>query len=348
MAVFSRKSGVKVSWLDGRPPRGGELGLQTMVVDAMANQALYKPLLCGREILRKRSYDGSMNASNHPTRRAASARLLTFFSALGIAADAPAKSSPDVLLAQSAPPGLDPAGYWVSEKYDGVRALWDGKTLRFRSGRTVAAPPWFLAKLPAAPLDGELWMGHGTFDALSAAVRRAQPLDTEWQKIKFMVFELPKAPGTFTQRIWQMQAIVKTAQWPQLQAVEQTEVANHAALQARLKAVISAGGEGLMLHRASASVTSGRSDVLLKLKAVQDAEALVVGHEPGKGKFEGMLGALDVKTADGLRFKLGTGFSDAQRQNPPAIGSMVTYSYRDVTPSGKPRFASFLRVYEEG
>ena len=286
----------------------------------------------------------------HPTRRAASARLLAFFSALAIAADVPAKTSPDVLLAQNAPQGLDPAGYWVSEKLDGVRALWDGVNLRFRSGRTVAAPAWFIAKLPATPLDGELWMGRGTFDTLSGAVRRAQPQDDEWRQIKFMVFELPKASGTsttFTQRIWQMQAIVKTAGWPQLQAIEQTQIANHAALQARLQAVIAERGEGLMLHRASAPVTSGRSDVLLKLKAVQDAEAEVVGHEPGKGKFEGRLGALEVQMPGGLRFKLGTGFSDAQRQNPPAIGSTVTYTYRDVTPAGKPRFASFLRVYEE-
>ena len=295
-----------------------------------------------------------MMTANHPparlTRRAVNIRLLTLFSAMGLNAAALAKAGPDVLLAQNAPPGLDPAGYWVSEKFDGVRALWDGKALRFRSGRTVAAPPWFIAKLPATPLDGELWMGHGTFDVLSGAVRRTQPLDAEWQKLKYMVFELPRAEGpstTFTQRIWQMQAIVKSAGWAQLQAVEQTEITSHAALQARLQAVVAAGGEGLVLHRASAPVTRGRSDVLLKLKAVQDAEAEVVGHEPGKGKFEGMLGALEVLTASGLRFKLGTGFSNAQRRNPPAIGSTVTYTYRDVTPAGKPRFASFLRVHEE-
>ena len=295
-----------------------------------------------------------MNPSNYPsaypTRRSVNLRLLAFFSALGLSADVLTKPSDNVLLAQNAPPGLDPAGYWVSEKLDGVRALWDGRTLRFRSGRTVAAPAWFLAKLPATPLDGELWMGHGTFDALSGAVRRTQPLDADWQQVKYMVFELPKAEGastTFTQRIWQMQAVVKAAGWPQLQAVEQIEMANHAALQARLKSVIAAGGEGLVLHRASAPVTSGRSDVLLKLKAVQDAEAEVVGHVPGKGKFEGMLGALEVKAASGQTFKLGTGLSDAQRQNPPAIGSTVTYTYRDVTPSGKPRFASFLRVHDE-
>lgn len=279
-------------------------------------------------------------------RRTFGRHLLALLGAFSPITHALAKTSPGVLLAHNAPRRLNPAGYLVSEKLDGVRALWDGSALRFRSGRAIAAPAWFIAKLPATALDGELWLGRGQFDALSGAVRRAQPVDAEWQQLKYMVFELPKADGSFIQRVAQMQALVKSNGFAQLQAVEQFELANHAALQARLKSVTESGGEGLMLHLASAPVVSGRSDVLLKLKPVQDAEALVVGHVAGKGKFDGMLGALDVKTVSGQRFKLGTGFTDAQRQSPPAIGSTVTYSYRDVTPSGKPRFASFLRVHE--
>jgi DNA ligase-1 len=279
-------------------------------------------------------------------RRAFSQRLLALLGTFVPFANTLAATSSGVLLARNAPRGLNPAGYLVSEKLDGVRALWDGSTLRFRSGRAIAAPAWFTAKLPAMALDGELWLGRGQFDALSGTVRRAQPADAEWQQVKYMVFELPKADGSFSQRTAQLQALVKSASFAPLQAVEQFELANPAALQARLKSVTASGGEGLMLHLASAPVSSGRSDVLLKLKPVQDAEAVVVGHIAGKGKFEGMLGALDVKTPGGQRFKLGTGMSDAQRQSPPAIGSTVTYTYRDLTPSGKPRFASFLRVHE--
>jgi DNA ligase-1 len=279
-------------------------------------------------------------------RRAFNQRLLALLGTLGPFADTLAATSPGVLLARNAPRGLNPAGYLVSEKLDGVRALWDGSTLRFRSGRAIAAPAWFISKLPSTALDGELWLGRGQFDALSGTVRRSQPADAEWQQVKYMVFELPKADGSFSQRTAQLQALVKSASFAPLQAVEQFELANPAALQARLKSVTASGGEGLMLHLASAPVASGRSDVLLKLKPVQDAEAVVVGHIAGKGKFEGMLGALDVKTPGGQRFKQGTGMSDAQRQSPPAIGSTVTYTYRDLTPSGKPRFASFLRVHE--
>lgn len=247
------------------------------------------------------------------------------------------------MLARTAPPGIDPRAYLVSEKLDGVRALWDGQTLRFRSGRSVAAPAWFLAQLPREPLDGELWMGRRRFDDLSATVRRAEPVDAEWRQVRYHVFELPAGGGTFEQRAEEIRALAGGV----VVAVPQWRVASQAALQAKLQEIVAAGGEGLMLHRADAPVATGRSDLLLKLKPQSDAEAVVVGHEPGKGRFAGQLGALELRTPEGVRFKLGTGFTEAQRRHPPPIGSTVTYRYRDLTPAGKPRFASFLRVADE-
>lgn len=246
------------------------------------------------------------------------------------------------LLARNAPGGIDPKPYLVSEKLDGVRALWDGTALKFRSGRTVAAPAWFLAALPKVPLDGELWMGRRSFDALSGAVRRAEPVDAEWRRITYRVFELPAGGGMFEQRADMLKALASDIVVP----VEQQRFASNAELRARLKQVVEAGGEGLMLHRADAPVASGRSDLLLKFKPLADAEAVVVGHEAGKGRFAGQLGALELQTPEGVRFKLGSGFTDAQRRDPPPVGATVTYRYRDLTPSGKPRFASFLRVAE--
>lgn len=277
-----------------------------------------------------------------------SLRFFVLFASSGFAVNAFAKANAEdrVLLAKPAPSGIDPAGYLVSEKLDGVRAVWDGKVLKFRSGRVVAAPAWFMAKLPKIALDGELWLARGQFDVLSGMVRKAKPVDADWQQVKYMVFELPDDDAKFAERAVKLKSIVQNAGFEQLQAVEQFNISNRATLEAKLDDVVQSGGEGLMLHLASSKVTTGRSDVLLKLKPVQDAEAVVVGHIVGKGKFAGMTGALDVKTADGHRFKIGTGLSDAQRKRPPAIGSTITYTYRDLTPTGKPRFASFLRVYE--
>ena len=273
--------------------------------------------------------------------------LLAALLGLAGAAAWPQGAPPALLLANVYAGQVDPSRYLVSEKYDGVRALWDGRTLRFRSGRVVPAPAWFVERLPAEqPLDGELWLGRGRFDALSATVRREPPDNAEWRDVKYMVFELPDAPGSFAERAERIRQIVQASGWPALQAVAQSPVADRAALQRRLTRTVAQGGEGLMLHLASAPYGTGRSDVLLKLKPYLDTEAKVVGHRPGKGKYAGQMGALQVQTPEGRRFLLGTGFDDAQRRDPPPVGSTVTYRYRDLTSSGLPRFASFLRVYQ--
>ena len=263
---------------------------------------------------------------------------------VGLAASAQTAAPPAILLANVYAGQVDPTAYLVSEKYDGVRAIWDGSALRFRSGRPVPAPAWFIACLPKQPLDGELWLGRGRFDALSGLVRRDPPDDAGWREVRYMLFELPDAPGSFEERARAIVALVRGAGCPALQAVEQTRVGNRADLKRRLDRTVAQGGEGLMLHLASAPYATGRSDVLLKLKPYLDTEAKVVGHRPGKGKHAGRMGALELQTPAGLRFRLGTGFSDAQRSDPPPIGSLVTYRYRDLTPSGRPRFASFLRI----
>ncbi len=250
-----------------------------------------------------------------------------------------------VLLAGTYSDDIDPSLYLVSEKYDGVRALWDGKQLRFRSNRVIAAPAWFTARLPSTPLDGELWLGRGRFDELSGIVRSSLPVDDDWKRVNYVVFELPTGTGSFADRAVQLRALVQRTAWPQLQAVAQEAVASRADLQRRLNQVMARGGEGLVLHLASSAVTSGRSEVLLKMKPHQDAEATVIGHRAGQGKYAGQVGALQVQTPQGQRFYLGSGLSDDDRRNPPALGSVVTYRYRELTPQGLPRFATFLRVH---
>lgn len=216
--------------------------------------------------------------------------------ASGLPSALAAPVAPPLLLAEVLRGDVALADYWVSEKLDGARALWDGQRLRFRSGRPVPAPEWFVAGLPPEPLDGELWLGRGRFAELSGIVRRQQPRDDEWRQVRFMVFEQPDGAGSFTERAERLKAIVARAGVPWLQVVEQFRVADRAALQARLDAVVAGGGEGLMLHRADAPYVTGRSDALLKLKPRLDAEATVLAHLPGRGRLAGMMGALLVET----------------------------------------------------
>ena len=251
---------------------------------------------------------------------------------------------PAILLAETYNGQIDVSRYLVSEKLDGVRAVWDGRVLRFRSGNVINAPQWFIDGLPKVPLDGELWLGRGRFERLSGIVRKEVPVDEEWREVRYMIFELPGAPGSFAERAASIRALVRKAGVLWLREIEQFRVVDRPDLARRLNEVVRAGGEGLMLHLADAPYTTGRSDVLLKVKAWHDAEAVVVAHQPGRGKYAGQLGALRVRLPDGREFELGTGFSDAQRRDPPPVGATVTYRYRELTASGLPRFASFLRV----
>lgn len=265
-----------------------------------------------------------------------------------VAGAAVAAPAPALILAKSAPSSLEPAAYLVSEKLDGVRAYWDGQRLWTRGGLLIAAPTWFTQKLPAQALDGELWMGRGRFEALSGAVRQADPDEAAWRLISYRVFEMPGVAGTFEQRAQRLRQVVEQAHFDGLQWVQQEVIADRSALQRRLAEVLAAGGEGLMLHRADAPYTTGRSDALLKLKPVEDAEAVVIGYEPGKGRFAGQTGALKVRDEQGRVFSVGSGLSQAQRISPPPLGSTVTVRWRGTTSTGLPRFATLWRLREPG
>lgn len=261
---------------------------------------------------------------------------------------APALAAPPrLMLATDHHDGIEVGDYYVSEKLDGVRGHWDGRALWTRGGNRVEAPAWFTAGWPRVAMDGELWLGRGRFEEASGIVRTLGGEHPGWREMRFMVFDLPDHEGTFAQRLASIRAVLVAANVAWLRPVEQRTVAGGAELQVRMKAVVDAGGEGLMLHHRDARYRAGRSGDLLKLKPFQDAEARVVGHTAGRGKYTGMAGALVVERPDGLRFRIGSGLSDALRAEPPPVGTHVTYRYNGFTGNGVPRFARFLRVRHE-
>jgi DNA ligase-1 len=237
--------------------------------------------------------------------------------------------------------------YWVSEKLDGVRAYWDGQQLWSRGGHVYSAPDWFTDQFPAHPMDGELWNGRGRFAELSGIVRKAQPVDEEWREVQYHVFDLPVADVSFELRYRHLASLVEAAESPYLVLVDQYPVESHSGLMSELERIVAAGGEGLMLKRKASDYLAGRSDDLLKVKTHDDAEATVIAIIPGKGKYRGMMGSLEVRMEDGRQFRIGTGFTDADRHHPPALCTTVTFRYRGLTATGLPRFASFLRVRED-
>lgn len=233
--------------------------------------------------------------------------------------------------------------YLVSEKFDGVRAIWDGQQLKTRNGNVINAPEWFTAPLPNIWLDGELWTKRQDFANLSGIVRTQKPVDDKWRTVSYRVFDMPDDSLAFAQRYKNYTAVITQLAVPHIKAVEQHVFTTPKQLTEFLTTLTEQGAEGVMLHLASAKHQGGRSDALLKLKPYLDAEAQVIAHLPGKGKYQGMLGALLVRSGEGVEFKIGTGFTDKQRQHPPAIGSVISYQYHGYTKNGLPRFASFLR-----
>lgn len=254
-----------------------------------------------------------------------------------------AGNPPPLMLANVYHPGIPLSDYWVSEKMDGTRGYWDGKRLWTRGGEEVFAPAWFTAGWPAQPMDGELWAGRGQFQKSVSIVRQQKPDDTAWRGMRFMVFDLPGQPGTFTERLAVLNGLLSQSDSTWARPVAQSKVDSLAELMELMHTTVRNGGEGLMLHRGASRYQAGRNDDLLKVKPFEDADARVVGYVGGRGKYAGLTGALEVESPEGQRFRIGSGLSDALRKDPPAIGRWVNYRYRGRTDSGLPRFATYLR-----
>lgn len=232
--------------------------------------------------------------------------------------------------------------YLASEKYDGIRATWINGELRSRGGLLINTPANFTANWPSMRLDGELWAGRGRFNHVSNTVLDNQPNAQHWQDIRFMVFDAP-SDKPFFKRYSDYTHAIAHCDCNNLEAIKQHRFNTRAQLSQWFNELVSQGAEGVILHRRDARFNPGRSDNVLKLKPYMDSEAKVIGYQQGRGKYQGMLGALIVVDKRGKQFKIGTGFSDAERANPPAIGSTITFKYHGYTKNGVPRFASYLR-----
>ncbi|MGO1296355.1 MAG: DNA ligase [Vibrio sp.] len=251
---------------------------------------------------------------------------------------------PDVALANEYRQSIEIQQYWFSEKYDGIRAIWNGHELLTRTGKKIHAPDWFTAGLPDAWIEGELWAGRGHFNVVQNTVLDIQPDEKAWRRIRWMVFDMPHTEGLYPQRYAQLANWVDAFQRPHVERVRHQPVQSHQQLVKALSHIDAQQGEGVMLQSIQDEYHPGRSDALLKMKRFADAEATVIGYKPGKGRWYGVVGSLKVRDAHGEVFYLGSGLTAQQRRHPPTIGSTVTFRFNGMTHTGKPRFARFLRV----
>ena len=259
------------------------------------------------------------------------------------------------------------AEYFASEKLDGVRATWDGAVLKTRTGKVVeGAPDWFLASLPVPDggevFDGELFAGRGNFAVATSTVRRKnRVVDTDWRHITYKIFdcfgqEEEKRPYAETFAYLRERV-------PKANLVPQIRVKTAAEIAALFERLVAAGAEGLMIRRADSPTENKRrrSAALMKMKAADDAPAVVVAHVPGRAgsKYEGVLGALTCRWAGeedvsarslplasparslplASLFNVGTGLTDAQRRaGLPGIGATIRVRFASIDArTGRPR-----------
>ncbi len=249
----------------------------------------------------------------------------------------------DLLLLKRYTPDKDVTGWLMSEKLDGVRAHWTGSELVSRQGNPFAAPAWFTEGLPPFELDGELWTQRGDFARIQSITSRDDPHEG-WRELGYYIFEVPHAPGGLMARLDRLRVWLRDHPVKHLHIIEQIPVRDPGHLNAALERVESMAGEGLVVRDPDTPYTTGRGDAALKVVSFETMEGTVAGYKEGKGKYTGMTGALEVELADGQRLFIGSGLSDAERNDPPPIGALITFKYRGLTSNGLPRFASFLRI----
>ena len=256
-----------------------------------------------------------------------------------------------------------PNGWYLSEKFDGYRAIWDGKTFRFRAGNIFATPKWFKAWMPPGiVLDGELFMGRECFEECGI-FRKKTPNDKEWKSanVKYHVFDCPSHKGLFEERQKYMQdlgklrclcsksslGIPETMKCP-IVFTKQTKVKDEAAVMKKFEALVKKGAEGVMLRAPKSPYEPKRSSYLLKVKQSFDDECRIIGYKPGTGKYAGMLGAFHCELIKDKKITFDiSGMNDKIRKNykrTHPVGTIVTFTYMGLSNKGVPRHPVYFRI----
>jgi DNA ligase-1 len=189
-------------------------------------------------------------------------------------------------------------------------------------------------------------LGRKQFQRCVSIVRR-QDRGEAWRTIRYLVFDAPAIAATFEERQAQCEAWFSQAKPPYAAFHPHQRCQDIAHMRAELERVEALGGEGVMLRQPGSRYVAGRSTTLLKVKSFRDAEARVLGHTHGAGRHAGRVGALEVELPDGTRFSVGTGLSDAERDTPPPVGSIITFRYQELSDDGVPRFPSYVGIRED-
>lgn len=260
---------------------------------------------------------------------------------------------------RNAPKGYPkaPTGWWLSEKYDGYRAIWDGQDFYSRTGKIFNVPQWFKAYMPPSrALDGELFLGRECFEQCGI-FRKKVPDSDEWRKldVKYQVFDSPTHPGLFEVRQSFIKDLItslckKDKNCP-LVYTKQIKVQTEADVQKHFDSLVKGGAEGIMLRAPRSPYEPKRSALLLKVKQFFDSECRIIGYKEGTGKYKGMLGSFKCQLVNNPKIKFDiSGMNDNIRKHYKTthpIGTIVTFTYMGLSKKGVPRHPNYLRIRKD-
>lgn len=274
-----------------------------------------------------------------------------------------------------------PIGWYMSEKFDGQRAIWDGQKFISRGSPQSEprvypyVPLWFLALMPPGiALDGEFFIGRGKFTEttgiLKTKLKNEIDLNKRWIDIKYQVFDTP-SNQPFEDRQELLKNIVheRTKVWdlinlpPYLKKgkcplilTKQYLIKSEEQLSDYYEQLVSDEAEGVMIRAPKIEYLPKRTRLLLKLKPEEEGECIILGtgHKEGKGQFEGLLGSFHCELIErgkrtGRTFYVG-GMKRSIRinyNNKDSSGTIITFKYTEMTPDGIPRFPRYKGIRED-
>jgi len=253
----------------------------------------------------------------------------------------------DLMLPQVYEEDININNWLMSEKLDGIRGHWDGKKLLSKKGNPLNPPSAFIRNFPDFAVEGEIWGGRNSYEKTLSIVLKDDAHDG-WLNLKFAIFDVPQANGGFEARLNMAREWFAQNPSEYVFVIDQNPVKSREHLKEELERIEKLGGEGLILRKPGSLYTKGRSRDILKVKSYYDMEAVVIEHKEGEGRNRGRMGSMLVELPDKRKFKIGTGFSDEERNSPPPIGSVITFKYYGFYKSGIPKFPSFLKNRKNG
>jgi DNA ligase-1 len=272
-----------------------------------------------------------------------------------------------------------PIGWWVSEKYDGQRAIWDGEKFVSRGASAEPrvypyVPRWFMACMPPGiALDGELFLERNSFSETTSILKTRlkperqrkkgdpsqQDLDRRWAAIQYRVFDVITG-DLYEQRKQILKEIVKqrTTAWKSIPVpfyikkgpcplvfTEQYQIKSQQELMKFYNSLVDHGAEGVMIRAPGIPYIPRRTKLMLKMKLVDDAECKIIGYKPGEGKYQGLLGSFEC--TNGVSKFFVSGMNDTIRKNyrtTHPVGTLLTYTFNGLTSDSIPRHPRYKGI----